>query len=198
MVMYFYSVSTEFYVVNLNHYWCCFGWQVFTSCNNLHLHRIPQEQWPHVHHAVFYGFLSVCIFVQWWSWIFQIQSFDTCNNVRAWQEAAPTLGYTNMKLTEILYPFTNLEWRGMQSQRVQKLLSLREWQWVYHGLYQHQTVAISIHIRHRLVRNFNGVLLVIPWFQEIMTFGFRNAHQTTFLLFRHHQFHHQVKLWVHL
>ena len=23
--MYFYSVSTNSYVVNLNHYWCCFG-----------------------------------------------------------------------------------------------------------------------------------------------------------------------------
>ena len=32
VVMYFFSVSTDSYVVNLNHYWCCFGWQVFASC----------------------------------------------------------------------------------------------------------------------------------------------------------------------
>ena len=25
VVMYFYSVSTDSYVVNLDHYWCCFG-----------------------------------------------------------------------------------------------------------------------------------------------------------------------------
>ena len=25
VVMYFYSVITDSYVVNLNHYWCCFG-----------------------------------------------------------------------------------------------------------------------------------------------------------------------------
>ena len=25
VVMYFHSVSTDSYVVNLNHYWCCFG-----------------------------------------------------------------------------------------------------------------------------------------------------------------------------
>ena len=25
VVMCFYSVSTDSYVVNLNHYWCCFG-----------------------------------------------------------------------------------------------------------------------------------------------------------------------------
>ena len=25
VVMYFYRVSSDSYVVNLNHYWCCFG-----------------------------------------------------------------------------------------------------------------------------------------------------------------------------